>query len=191
MKRAHSFSPADSNRRPGLEECGIFFISGPIDQDTASAICEKIIEINLHRRVEYMQLLINSPGGDWHAGFSIVDLMAWSQVPICTTGLGLVASMGLVVLMAGQKGHRVVTPHTSLLSHSFRAEGTGTRAELVARRKQEDWMHDQLVEHYLRHTSLKTEQEIANLLLQEVDTWLAPQEAVALGLADRIHQPSL
>lgn len=180
---------AHSPGYPSLDECGILFLSGPIDQAAAGGICQKIIEINLHRRVEHIQLLIHSPGGDWYAGFALIDLMAWSQVPIYTTGMGLVGSMGLAVFMAGCHGHRVLTPHTSLLSHSFSASGAGTRSELVARRKQEDWMQERLLAHYLRHTSLKTAAEVGTRLLQDIDTWLTPEEAVAMGLADRIHQP--
>lgn len=179
----------DSAEHPSLEEFGILFLSGAIDPGSAQVLCEKIVEINLHRQVDQIQLLINSPGGDWHAGFAIIDMMDWSQVPVYTTGLGLVASMGLAIFMAGHQGHRVLTPHTAVLSHCFSASGSGTRPELLARRKQEDWMHSRLVAHYLRHTSLKTEQEIADCLLCEVDTWLTPEEAVALGVADRV-QPS-
>ena len=184
----HSPGNGHSPGHPSLDECGILFLSGPIDQAKADGICEKIIEINLHQRAEHIQLLINSPGGDWHAGFALVDLMAWSRVPVYTTGLGLVASMGLIVFMAGQHGQRVLTPHTSLLSHSFSASGSGTRPELVARRKLEDWMQERLLAHYLDHTALKTEAEVSAQLLQDVDTWLTPEEAVGVGLADRIHQ---
>jgi len=189
MDKERSLSSAHTADRPNLDEAGILLLTGPIDTQVANTICEKIIQINLQQRVEQIQLLINSPGGDWHAGFAIVDLMEWSQVPICTTGLGMVASMGLVILMAGQPGHRVVTPHTSLLSHCFRADGAGTRPELMARRKQEDWMHGRLVAHYLRHTALQTAQEVADHLLKEVDTWLTPEEAVTLGVADRVYHP--
>ena len=59
---------------------------------------------------------------------------------------------------------------------------------LVARRRREDWMHGRLVEHYLRHTALKTEEEVCGRLLCEVDTFLTPDEAVELGIADRIQR---
>jgi ATP-dependent Clp protease, protease subunit len=170
-----------------LDELGILFLSGPIDPGLSGTLCEKIVEFNLRARAECIQLVINSNGGDWHAGFALVDLMVWSRLPVHTVGVGLLASMALVVFMAGRSGHRVLTPHTSLLSHSFRASGEGTRAELLARRGHEDWMQRQLIEHYQRHTRLKTEAEITGQLLREGDTWLTPQEAVDLGMADRIQ----
>jgi ATP-dependent Clp protease protease subunit len=178
---------AEEGDRPGLDESGILFLTGEVCAASAGALVERMIELNLRRETDYLQLIINSPGGDWHAGFAVVDIMEWSQLPVYTTGLGLVASMGLVILMAGHKGQRVVTANTSLLSHCFSATSSGTRPELVARRRQEDWMHERLVAHYARHSALKTEPEITGRLLQEVDTWLTPQEAVALGLVDRVH----
>lgn len=174
--------------RMELDELGILFVSGPIDHEASRAICQRIIELNVLQEVGCIQMIVNSCGGEWHAGFAVVDVMEWSRLPVYTTGMGLVASMALVLFIAGQKGRRVLMPHTSLLSHLFRASGEGTRHELVARRKQEDWMHERLVAHYLRHTSLKTEEEVNGQLLREVDTWLTPEEALALGLADRIQQ---
>jgi ATP-dependent Clp protease protease subunit len=193
MSRRHDHlaGVADPTDRPGLDESGILFLSSSISQESASSLGQSLIGLNLRREVEYIQLIISTSGGDWHAGFAIVDLMEWSRIPVYTTGLGLVASMGLVIFMAGHKGQRVVTANTSLLSHSFSATATGTRSELVARRRQEDWMQERLVAHYARHSALKSEPEITSRLLQEVDTWLTPEEAVALGLADRIHPPTL
>ena len=186
-------SAHEGAERPSLDDLGILFLSGAIDEGAARSVCERIVELNVQGEAECIQLVINSSGGDWHAGFGIVDLMSWSRLPVYTTGVGLVASMALVVFMAGAAGHRVLTPHTSLLSHTFRALVAGTRAELLARRKLEDWMHQQLVAHYQRHTALKTEAEVAARLLGEGDLWLTPGEAVALGVADRIHPlcPSL
>ena len=66
-----------SAEHPSLEEFGILFLSGAIDPGSAQVLCEKIVEINLHRQVDQIQLLINSPGGDWHAGFAIIDMMDW------------------------------------------------------------------------------------------------------------------
>lgn len=113
--------------------------------------------------------------------------MEWSAIPIFTVGLGQVASMGLLVLMAGAKGHRVITPRTSLLSHRMWWLGAGTHAEHMAARREEDRSHERIVEHYLRHTALKTKDEVMKLLLRETDVWLDAEEAVRYGVADRIE----
>lgn len=155
--------------KPSLDDLGILFLLGTIDEGQAREVCERIVELNVRGEADCVQLVISSGGGDWRAGFSIFDLMAWSRLPVYTTGVGLVASMALVIFMAGEAGHRVLTPHTALLSHSFRSLAAGTRAELPARRKVEDWMHGQLLAHYQLHTALRTPAEVTVRLLGEGD----------------------
>ena len=173
--------------RKGLDEYGIIFISGMIDDNVAQNICQDIIRINEDRDADFIQFIINSSGGICSAGFAIIDLMDWSYLPVYTTGIGMIASMALAVFMAGEKRHRVLTPRTSILSHRFSSFSFGNHSELIAKRKEEDLMHKRLLDHYIRHTSLKTEKEVTNELLKDVDTWLTPQEAIDLGIADIIQ----
>ena len=178
----------ESSERRGLDEHGIIFLSGAIDGCTATSICEKIIEFNVGQDVDLSQLMVNSGGGECAAGFAVIDLMEWSRLPVYTTGIGLVASMALAVFMAGEPGHRVLTPRTSLLSHRFSALSFGTHSELVARRKEEDLLHRRIVDHYLAFSNLTSEEEVTQRLLRDVDTWLTPEEAVEVGIADKVQE---
>lgn len=177
----------NGNERNGLDEYGVIFLYGPIDGGTARSVCEDILRINAEGEAEFIQLIINSNGGETSAGFAILDMMDWSQLPVYTTGVGMVASMGLVLFMAGERGHRVLTPRTSVLSHRYSAFSFGNHAELVARRKEEDFLHTRLIDHYVRFTNLRDGEEVTARLLRDVDTWLTPEEAVALGIADAIY----
>ena len=177
----------DGAEKKGLDDYGIIFISGEIDQERAQSVCEKIIEINVAHNCDFIQLIINSHGGLCSAGFAIIDMMDWSRFPVYTTGVGIISSMALAVFMAGEKGHRVLTPRTSILSHRFSAFSYGNHSELLAKRKEEDLMHRRLLDHYIQHTKLKTDEEVVKKLLGDVDTWLTPQEAVELGIADVIQ----
>ena len=85
--------------------------------------------------------MVSSPGGDVDAGLALVDMMKWSRIPVYTTGYGMVASMGLIIFMAGTKGHRVVTPRCTMMSHRFWTMTGGNYSGLVARRKVEDLTH--------------------------------------------------
>jgi ATP-dependent Clp protease protease subunit len=180
-------SKKDAAEKKGLDDYGIIFISGDIDEGTAQTVCEKIIEMNVTRNCDFIQLIVNSHGGLCSAGFAIIDMMDWSQLPVYTTGVGIIASMALAVFMAGEKDHRVLTPRTSVLSHRFAAFSYGNHSELVAKRKEEDLMHRRLLDHYIQHTGLKTEEEVVKKLLRDVDTWLTPQEAVEMGIADKVQ----
>ena len=173
----------------GLTDYGIIYLSGPIQEGTAEGVCKQIIEYNIKGEVNQIQMVINSPGGSCAAGFSIIDIMEWSRIPIYTTGIGMIASMGLLVFMTGERGRRVVTPRTSILSHRFSAFSFGTHSQLIAGRKEEDLEHDRIVQHYLTYSNMASQDELEKYLLRDVDTWLTPDEAIQYGLADLIEQP--
>lgn len=171
----------------GLDDYGIIYISGGIDSGTAEGVCKQIIEYNIKGEVNQIQMIINSPGGSCPAGFSIIDIMEWSRIPIYTTGIGMVASMGLLLFMTGEKGRRVITPRTSLLSHRFSSFNMGSHSQLIASRKEEDLEHDRIIEHYLSYTDIKDKKQLEDYLLRDVDTWLSPEEAIKFGIADRVE----
>ena len=64
----------------------------------------------------------------------------------------------------------------------------GNHSELVARRKEEDLLHRRLVDHYLAFSNLASEEEVTQRLLRDVDTWLTPEEAVEVGIADKVQE---
>ncbi len=176
-----------SSKDNGLADYGIIYLSGEVTGDTAEEICKQIIEYNIRGDVNQIQMIINSPGGSCPAGFSIIDMMEWSRIPIYTTGIGMVASMGLLVFMTGVPGRRTITPRTAILSHRFSAFSGGTHSQLIAGRKEVDLEHERILNHYLDYSLVKDRLELEQYLLREVDTWLAPHEAVTYGLADRIE----
>ncbi len=177
----------ESSNKKTIQDYGIIFISGSINGAAAERICQDIIRINLERPTDHIQMIINSGGGDISAGFAIIDMMEWSSLPVYTTGLGLVASMALGIFMSGHKGHRILTPRTSLLSHRFFSISAGNHSELIARRKEEDFLHERLIEHYIAHSNIQTKEEVEAILLRDVDTWLTPEEAIGYGIADNVY----
>jgi ATP-dependent Clp protease, protease subunit len=173
--------------KKGLNEYGIVYISGTVDSGVSHSICQEIIEINIAGKVDYIQMIINSEGGTCTAGFAIIDMMEWSKIPIYTTGIGMIASMGLIIFMAGQQGRRVITPRTSICSHRFSATAVGNHSQLLAGRKEEDLMHQRIIEHYLSYSNINSSTELEKVLLRDVDTWLSPDEALNYGIVDIIE----
>ncbi|MDZ4695811.1 MAG: ATP-dependent Clp protease proteolytic subunit [Deltaproteobacteria bacterium] len=176
----------EDKNRDGLEDLGILYLSGSLDDHKSEALSKQIIEMNM-RTLDSIQLIINSPGGSVSAGFALLDVMAWSRLPIRTTGLGQIASMGLMVFMAGTPGHRVITSRVSILSHRFSWWAVGNHSELLMQRKEIDLTHQRILAHYRQHTRLKTDDAIQTHLLRDVDSWLTPDEAVKFGIADIIE----
>nr|WP_272881675.1 ATP-dependent Clp protease proteolytic subunit [Fundidesulfovibrio soli] len=172
-----------------MSDYGIVFLTGGIDSGTSQSVCERIIECNVSGEIDHMQLIINSHGGEVSAGFAIIDVMEWSRIPIYTTGLGMLASMGLMVFMAGEPGRRVLTPRTSILSHRFQGIRMGSHGELIAGRKGEDLTHERILDHYLRYSKMRTREQAEETLLKEVDIWVSAEEAIEYGLADIVETP--
>jgi ATP-dependent Clp protease protease subunit len=175
------------NQAKSLKDYGIIYLSGPIENGVSENVCKEIIEFNLTDKVDHIQLIINSPGGSCPAGFAIIDIMEWSRLPVYTTGIGMIASMALLVFMTGHKGRRVITPRTSILSHRYSAMTLGNHSQLLANRKEQDLEHQRIVDHYLCYSNIKTREELEINLLRDVDTWLTSEEAIRFGIADIIQ----
>ncbi|MCK5437017.1 MAG: ATP-dependent Clp protease proteolytic subunit [Desulfobulbaceae bacterium] len=172
----------------GLKDYGIIYVSGSINDGTSESVCKEIIEFNITGEVDHIQMIINSPGGSCPAAFAIIDIMEWSRLPIYTTGLGMIASMGLLMFMTGMKGRRVITPRTSILSHRFSWITAGNHSQLLASRKEEDLEHRRIVDHYLRYTNIDSQEKLEEYLLRDVDTWLSPEECIKFGIADIVEK---
>lgn len=177
----------NESKDKGLNEYGIIFLSGGIDSSSSERICREIIEYNVSGKIDHIQMIINSHGGAIPDGFAIIDIMEWSRLPIYTTGIGMISSMGLLVFMTGSRGRRVITPRTSILSHRYSAITGGSHSQLIAERKEQDLEHGRIVNHYLKYSNIDSVERLEQSLLRDVDTWLTPEEAVDYGLADIIE----
>jgi len=166
----------------------IISLMGEINDESAEAVVKHIIQINNNPKEKFIQMIINSCGGMCTSGFAIIDMMEWSEKPVYTTGLGMIASMGLMISMAGAKGKRLITPRTSILAHRFSSGRYGNYSQLIATRKEEDMLHKRIVDHMLRHSKIGDEKELNKTLLKDVDCWLTPEEAVEYGVADKIQK---
>lgn len=137
-------------------------------------------------RPKHLTLMINSPGGAVHAAFALIDVMKGSAIPVRTVGLGMIASCGVLTFMAGQKGHRIITPNTSILSHQYSWGSRGKEHELFAVVREFEMSTERMITHYKKCTGLN-EKKIRELLLPPEDVWLSAEEAVKYGIADEIR----
>jgi ATP-dependent Clp protease protease subunit len=155
-----------------------------VSDDSAKEIIQWLIESNFSEDPpDILNLIICSPGGTLSAAFAIIDVMNSSHIPIRTIGLGQIASAGLMLFMAGTKGHRVLTPNTSIMSHAWSGGSLGKSHELFAIGKEFELTNMRMVNHYIKHTGLK-EKEVLQYLLPPQDVYLSADEAKKLGLCD-------
>jgi ATP-dependent Clp protease protease subunit len=187
LMRGKRTAKEEKEEEEGLSEKGILFLSGEINEASAGTLEREIINQNLKGGLPFLQMLISSPGGDVLSGFGLIDVMGWSKIPIATTGIGRVASMALLVLMAGKRGDRVATANSLLLSHRFWGLSLGNYSDMLAKRKMEDILHATVVKHYIAHSHLRDAHEVEKQLLRDVDVWMTPEEARDFGIIDRIE----
>ena len=157
-----------------------------ITLNTCKQAIEWIFDANFaEERPQVLNLLICSPGGDLNAAFALIDTMRGSKIPVNTIGLGQIASAGLMIFISGDKGNRVLTPNTSILSHQYTWGAFGKEHELFATVKEFDLTTKRLIAHYKKCTGMKEEQ-IREILLPAHDVWLDAQEAKKYGLCDLV-----
>ena len=163
-----------------------YLLMEEISLSSAKNVAEWIFEANFAEdRPELLNLIICSPGGDLNAAFAVIDVMRGSAIPVRTIGLGQIASAGLMMFIAGTKGHRLLTPNTSILSHQYSWGAFGKEHELFATVKEFDLTTKKMIQHYKKCSGL-AESKIREVLLPPQDMWLSPQEAKKLGLCDDV-----
>jgi len=161
---------------------------GDVTQETMKPLIDWIISENFNQKEKKRELTLGicSPGGDLNACFALVDVMKGSKIPIRTIGMGMIASCGLLMFISGEKGKRILTPNTSILSHQYSWGSYGKEHELFAQVKEYDLTTERIVNHYKKCTGL-TEKDIRKYLLPPHDVWLSAKEAKKLGLCDKIQ----
>ena len=159
-----------------------------VTQETMKPLIDWIISENFNQKEKKRELTLGicSPGGDLNACFALVDVMKGSKIPIRTIGMGMIASCGLLMFISGERGRRILTPNTSILSHQYSWGTYGKEHELFAQVKEYDLTTERIVNHYKKCTGL-SEKDIRKYLLPPHDVWLSAKEAKKLGLCDKIQ----
>ena len=171
-----------------MEQNGMYLFMTNVKSETIKPVIEWIMKENLEpRKKESLNLIICSPGGHLHACFALIDVMKGSSIPIHTTGIGMIASCGLLMFISGKKGHRVLTPNTSILSHQYSWGSGGKEHELFGVIKEYKLTTKRMIDHYKKCTGL-TEKKIREYLLPDTDKWLGAKEAKKLGICDKIKE---
>ncbi len=161
----------------------IVMISGPIEPAMANTVVAQLLFLESENPNADISLYINSPGGDVTAGWAIMDTMQYIKPNVSTIGMGLVASMGAVLLAAGAKGKRFVLPNTEVMIHqpSSGTQGKVTDMEIYMQETQR--VKKVLVKQMAEFTGRK-EKEVFDAM--ERDNWMDAEAAKKFGLIDGI-----
>ncbi|MCM1295078.1 MAG: ATP-dependent Clp protease proteolytic subunit [Muribaculaceae bacterium] len=161
----------------------IVMVSGQIEPNMANLIVAQLLFLESENPNADISMYINSPGGDVSAGWAIMDTMQYIKSPVSTIGMGLVASMGSVLLAAGQRGKRFVLPNTQIMIHQPMAGSQGQITDMEIQLAQYQKNKKMLIKQMSEFTG-KSESEL--FAAMERDNWMDPDAAKDFGLIDKV-----
>ena len=161
----------------------VIFLVGPVTDQTANLVVAQMLFLESENPDKDIHLYINSPGGSVSAGLSIYDTMQFIKPDVSTLCMGIAASMGSFLLMAGAKGKRFALPNSRVMIHqpSGGAQGQATDIEIHAREVLKT--REQLNKIYAERTGQPIEKIRADM---ERDFFMDPEESKAYGLIDQV-----
>ncbi|VDC32041.1 ATP-dependent Clp protease proteolytic subunit [Pseudogemmobacter humi] len=161
----------------------IIFLSGPVHDGMSSLICAQLLFLEAENPTKEISMYINSPGGVVTSGLSIYDTMQYIRPKISTLVIGQAASMGSLLLTAGEKGMRFSLPNSSIMVHQPSGGYQGQATDIMIHARNTERLKRRLNEIYVRHTGNDYETVEAAL---ERDNFMTAEEARAWGLIDEI-----
>lgn len=164
----------------------VVFLGSEIDDQVANTIVAQLLFLETDNPDADISLYINSPGGSVTAGMAIYDTMNYIKCPVRTVCVGMAASMGAFLLMAGEKGKRLALPNSEVMIHqpSGGASGQATdvtiHAQWLLRTKQK---MNRLMSEMTGQPLERLEKDV------ERDYFMTAQEALEYGIIDEIYHP--
>ena len=163
----------------------IVFVNGPVHDGLSQLVVAQLLHLEAENPSKEISLYINSPGGVVTAGLSIYDTMQYIRPGIATLVVGEAASMGSLLLAAGEKGMRMALPNSSIMVHQPSGGYQGQATDIMIHARQTERLKTQLNKIYVKHTgqSLKKVEDAL-----ERDNFMTPEEAKDWGLIDEIAE---
>jgi ATP-dependent Clp protease protease subunit len=161
----------------------IIFLAGPVEDSMAALICAQLLHLEAENPKKEIQMYINSPGGIVTSGLAIYDTMQYIKSPVITLCLGMAASMGSFLLMAGEKGQRIALPNSRIMVHQPSGGFSGKASDIERHAEDIIKMKRRLNEIYVRHTG----QDYATIeKTLDRDYFLSAEDARTFGIVDEV-----
>lgn len=183
MSKKENEEKEDSISQKLLESRSII-ISGSVDSKMADTVIKQLIVLEQMDSKAEIKLFINSPGGEINSGFAIFDMLKLVTCPITTLVIGLAASMGSVLSLAGENGKRYALPNAKIMIHQPLLTGAeGQISDLEIHSKEIIKTRNLLAELYAQETGKTIKQILKDM---DRDHWFTADEAVKYGLLDKV-----
>jgi ATP-dependent Clp protease protease subunit len=161
----------------------IVVLRDEIKDENANALCAQLVLLNAEDPKAEISLYINSPGGSVSAGLAILDTMNFISNEVSTYAMGLVASMGQVLLACGAPGKRFSLPHARIMMHQPSGGMGGTASDIKTQAEQSLLAKKQLAELLSSRTGQSVDRITEDF---DRDRWFTPEQALDYGIIDRV-----
>ncbi len=161
----------------------IIFLSGPVNDAVSTLIVAQLLFLEAENPKKEIAFYINSPGGIVTAGLAVYDTMRYIRPPVSTMCVGMAASMGSLLLAAGQKEMRFSLPNSRIMVHQPSGGFQGQASDIERHAQDIIKLKRRLNEIYVEHTGQSYETIEKTL---DRDHFMDPEEAVDFGLIDRV-----
>ncbi|MCF6302369.1 MAG: ATP-dependent Clp protease proteolytic subunit [Devosiaceae bacterium] len=163
----------------------IIFVTGVVEDNMASLIIAQLLFLESDNPKKEISMYINSPGGVVTAGLGIYDTMQFIRPAVSTLCLGQAASMGSLLLAAGEKGMRGTLPNSRVMVHQPSGGFQGQVTDILIHAKEVEDLKRRLNEIYVKHTGQDYD-KIESAL--ERDNFMTAEQAKEFGIVDTIHE---
>ncbi len=164
----------------------IIFLNGPFDDNMSALVCAQLLFLESENPKKEISLYINSPGGIvTSAGLAIYDTMQYIKCPVSTVCMGMAASMGSFILMAGAPGQRVALPNARIMVHQPSGGFQGKVSDIERHAEDIIKTKRRLNELYAKHTGQSYEDVEKTL---DRDYFMTADEAKAWGIVDHVYE---
>lgn len=161
----------------------IIFVTGPIEDQSAASICMQLLFLEAENPKKEISMYINSPGGVVTSGMAIYDTMQFIRPPVATLCIGQAASMGSLLLCAGEKGMRYALSNARVMVHQPSGGFQGQASDIERHAEDIIKMKRRLNEIYVKHTGQPY--EVIERTLDR-DYFMTAEQACEFGLVDRV-----
>ncbi len=161
----------------------IIFLGVGINDDVANIIMAQLLFLASVDPASDISLYINSPGGQVSSGLAIYDTMQLVEPDVVTICTGMAASMGSVLLCAGEKGKRSALPHSRILIHQPLGGAQGQASDILIAAKEIEKVRTELISIISQHSGTPYDKVFADA---DRDYWMTAEEAKAYGMVDEI-----
>lgn len=177
---------ADRSSNDVLSRKRIIIINGEIREEMVENVAKELLRLEAANPTEDISIFINSPGGSVIAGLAIHDIMKMVRCDISTICYGQAASMAALLLMAGTKGKRFISPNARVLIHQPSGGAFGTATEIETTALEITRMKKRLLELVSFYTGQPIEQVAIDM---ERDFYMDAEAGVRYGVVDAIRYP--